>query len=380
MKSDIIHTIETTEIQIRTTYIIDKTEAKIDTTHLIERTEVKCDSTQIFDNLETINIDKKTYSNINIESESDSEKCSIEGIIKNNCRDEIMKNEQIVQVYNAIKDNILTEEYNGEDTVIQTKNVIFEISTLEGQKNNNNSNISSIDLGECENILKEKNNILPEDSLIVLKSDIKNLDLSSTYVQYEIFNPYTLDKLDLSDCIKEKIVVNVPVNLEDITISFYESLNEYGYNLFDVKDDFYTNICSTYTSKNGADMTLLDRKNEVYKASENTAICQTGCKFESYNKTTKKSKCNCEVQINKLQNDITKIDFSTSIFADSFIETLEYSNFLVLKCYKLALDVKNILKNKGRIVMSILYFLFLISFLFYIIKDKKKLQFLLMIY
>ena len=211
MKSDIIHTYETTEIQIRTTNIIDKTEAKTDTTHLIEKTEVKFDSSQIFGNFETINIDKKIDSNINIES--DSEKCTIKGIIKNNCRDEIMKNEQVVEIYNAIKDNILTEEYNGEDTVIQTKNVIFEISTLEGQKNNNNSNISSIDLGECENILKEKNNILPEDSLIVLKSDIKNLDLSSTYIQYEIFNPYTLDKLDLSDCIKEKIVVNVPVNL-----------------------------------------------------------------------------------------------------------------------------------------------------------------------
>ena len=41
----------------------------------------------------------------------------------------------------------------------------LQISTLEEQKNNLNPNISTIDLGECENILKTKYNISKDDSL-----------------------------------------------------------------------------------------------------------------------------------------------------------------------------------------------------------------------
>ena len=103
-------------------------------------------------------------------------------------------------------------------------------------------------------------------------------------------------------------------------------------------------------------------------------MCQTGCEFESYNKTTKKAKCNCDAQTNITETDINKIDFSSSSLAGSFISTLTNSNFLVLKCYKLALSLKNILENKGRITMTIIYILFIISLLVYIIKDRKRIN------
>ena len=55
--------------------------------------------------------------------------------------------------------------------------------------------------------------------------DIKNEDSSSTYVQYEIYHPYTLVKLDTDCCNDTKIIVNSPVNLSKETISLYKSLN-----------------------------------------------------------------------------------------------------------------------------------------------------------
>ena len=62
-------------------------------------------------------------------------------------------------------------------------------------------------------------------------------------------------------CKEVKITVSVPVNLDSDQISLYESLSESGYNLFDSEDDFYNDICSTFTSANGTDMTLEDSLN-----------------------------------------------------------------------------------------------------------------------
>ena len=73
--------------------------------------------------------------------------------------------------------------------LIETENVIFQLSTFEEQKNNDNPKVSSIDLGNCEKLIKGKAGLSEEDQLIVLKTDIKSEDSSITYVQYEIYNP-----------------------------------------------------------------------------------------------------------------------------------------------------------------------------------------------
>ena len=45
---------------------------------------------------------------------------------------------------------------------------------------------------------------------------------------------------------EEKISISVPINMNENTLSLYNSLNEYGHDLFDVKDSFYHDICVTY--------------------------------------------------------------------------------------------------------------------------------------
>ena len=57
-----------------------------------------------------------------------------------------MTNEQINQIYNNLKQKISPDV----NEIIETENVKFQLSTFEEQKNNNNPNISSIDLGDCE--------------------------------------------------------------------------------------------------------------------------------------------------------------------------------------------------------------------------------------
>ena len=176
-------------------------------------------------------------------------------------------------------------------------------------------------------------------------------------MQYEIYSPYNLNTtLNLSLCDKVKIEINVPVNLNNESISLYQSLSESGYNIFDSGDKFYTDICSTYTTSGGTDMTLEDRKKDIYSTSGNVTLCQSGCNFESYDIETKKAKCQCDIQTNEIEADITEDKFSSKNLADSFKNVITNSNFLVLKCYKLVLELNEFFKNIGRVIMTtILY-------------------------
>ena len=79
-------------------------------------------------------------------------------------------------------------------------------------------------------------------------------------------------------------------------MTLYESLKKYGYNIFDSGDDFYNDICTVYTTPNGTDMIIEDRKKKIYSNNGNTTMCQDGCDFKFYNTTTKKSVCDCEIQ------------------------------------------------------------------------------------
>ena len=360
LNEDIKPAIET-NINISTTQIIQTSQIKIHTLHIIESTQIDIDTTK-----NAINTTQTIQT-----TESNNTNCSIDIIFNNKCIYCKINDDQMSEIHNKIKKEILIEGYKGENIIIQTENVIFQISSFEEQKNNINTYISTIDLGECENILKKQYNISDEDSLIVLKKDIKYSDLSPTNVKYEIYNPYTLKELDLVHCKNISIIINIPIKIDDDISLLYDGLSESGHNLFKSNDPF-DDICSTFTSENRNDITLEDKQNKLYNITGNLSICQTGCEFKSYNKTTKMVKCNCNVQINCTKNDITKIYFSKRRKLTGFLSTLISPNFLILKCYKLVLSTKDILKNKGRIIMTIIYIIYILSLLFYIIKDKIK--------
>ena len=83
--------------------------------------------------------------------------------------------------------------------------------------------------------------------------DIKQAEYKIPKIQYEVYYPLNHDSklclLNLSIC-------------EDIDIDIYLPLElKENINLYDPNSDFYNDICATYTSENGTDLTLSDRKN-----------------------------------------------------------------------------------------------------------------------
>ena len=314
--------------------------------------------------------DKKNLEKICFDSDTSSFICPNQIILEGNCH-EYIYSQQIKEIYQILKSQILNGDYQNNKIIIYTKNVVFQISTLEEQKFSNFLNVSNVDLRECEKRLKKKEGLSENDNLIIFKIDIKNEDLSSTYVQYEIFNNYTLKQLNLSICNDIKIQINAPIYLNNNIEILYENLSELGYNLFDPNDSFYNDICSTYTSEYGTDVLLSDRRNSLYYYN---SLCQENCQFVFYNSTTKKSICECSVQEEETITDINEIEFNKTLLINSFYTTLSNSNFKVLKCFKLVLSLKGQINNMGSYILILISLTIIILMIIYYIYDYKKIN------
>ena len=256
--------------------------------------------------------------------------------------------------------------------VVKTETSTFQFSTIEEQLNNKTELISSVDLGECEEKLRKQEGLNDTEEFMMLKLDIKNSSRNGIYVQYEIFNPHNFSKVSLDVCKDDTIKIQVPVILEETQLSLIEDLEESGYNIFDINDSFYNDICSIYTAQNGADMTLSSRKTIIYDSVKDMFLCQEGCEFQSFNTNSSSANCHCKVQTEEIVVDPSKLSFDKKEFFDGFYSTLYNSNFRVVKCVKLLFSLKGMKSNYGFYFMTILMGFFVAFIVIHIIKGNGK--------
>ena len=182
--------------------------------------------------------------------------------------------------------------------------------------------------------------------------------------------------MDLSVCKDIKVSIKAPVKLDNNTSLLYDDLRKSGYNLFDEEDLFYTDICSIYTSENGTDILLEDRKKEIFSKNGNISLCQSGCELVNYNSSQEKAECQCLSQNEKKEMISVYSDnqFNMRNISDVFFKSLKNSNFLVMRCYKLAFNFTNFIKNIGRFFMSIILVFQLIIFIIFCFIDFKNIN------
>ena len=234
--------------------------------------------------------------------------------------------------------------------IIKGEDVTFHLTSTKEQESYINdplyNQISSIDLDECEDVLKKTNNISESDSLIIFKVDINRSDSISTQIEYQIYNPYTLKKFNLSICENKQIFLYPPINLDQNNYNLANNLKEQGYDLFDSSDSFYNDICSPYNSINDTDVILIDRKNDFLN--QNYSLCEEGCEYEGSNLETLKAKCKCNVKTEV--KSINEVLFSKNKMIESF-KIVKYSNIKVFICYKLVFDINRLKQNYGSYIM-----------------------------
>ena len=214
---------------------------------------------------------------------------------------------------------------------VKNKQIIFT-STL-NQKNNKEENNITLNLGHCENILKNKYNISKNDSLYILQIISEEFGMKIPKIEYEIYYPLyninELTKLNLKFCQGTKIDISIPVKIED-------QLDKYN-----STSDYYNNICSKETSESRTDISLNDRRNEF--VNNNLTICEEKCNLIEYNFTIEKAKCSCDIKTSI--SSYGDIKFNKNDFFKNFIDIKNLLNIKMLKCYKKVLKFKELKKN-----------------------------------
>ena len=263
----------------------------------------------------------------------------------------------ITNIINGIQEGLLDDLL--EQVINETKNdiikivnnTVYEITSSFNQNYKEYVSVSSIKLGECENILKEKNLIPYNETLIIFKTEIFKKDHLIPLIEYEIFNPQTKEILDLDHCKNIDIDIYIPVSINNNIIFKYEPENPY-----------YYEFCHSYNNERKIDLTLYDRKEEFNN--NHLSLCINDCKFKKYDSINNKVICSCKIQKR------------ISLFTDINMEDLEYkfdnkkrlTNLEVLKCIKLLFSKEGFNKNIGSYLALIIILVYISSAIYFYIK------------
>ena len=299
-----------------------------------------------------------------IENSEYIEECNTNDLFKGKCiinnpetKDYLMlqiKNQIIKGQLNSLLLNVTKGEK--QDLIAKYGDIVYQITSTENQISNEYYNISTIILDECENILKEHYNISKEEPLLIFKIDSYEEGILIPIVEYEVYNSDTKEVLNLNLCKNEKIKILLPAIID-----------EENYFKYNTSSDFYNDICNSYTTEYGTDITLKDRKNEFIN--KNMSLCESKCDYEGYISEKKKAKCECEIK--------TKISLISEILSNkdklwsNFIDIKNIINIKVMKCFRTLFTLEGLKKNIGNYILLSIIFINLCLFFVFLIKGNK---------
>lgn len=212
------------------------------------------------------------------------------------------------------------------------------IFKLEECTYNITEDLTKLNLANCPNTLRLKYIIPNTESLIILKADISFTNRTTNQLAYAFYmNNGT--KLNLSYCSEETIDVSYPIlDPEKINYELAYNMSLKGIDIYNSSDPFFTDVCYPFTSEEGEDVSLEDRKKRYY---QNAELCEDGCRYNGINYTNTEVNCKC----------VVKSSFITEALNNSLTsEVLEIINSAYIEfftCYKNLFNVDNMVKNIG---------------------------------
>ena len=290
-----------------------------------------------------------------------------------NCPYEALLNESVkINNINNFLDNItdnvnniiFDERYNNENIVIKGRNIAYEIFSSEN--NTYHEDISFINLEECAKLIKDNYNI---EFFRLFKIDYRINGTDPTTVRYKIYDPENKTEINLSLCIKTEVTIELDSYFSPDIIDTFKKLMNLNYDLFNIKDSFYNDICTPFTTDDQTDMLLSDRRITFFKYFN---ICEYDCNYTSYDLDSKRIKCKCPIRQNS--SDILNIIKFDPNNLKSFFSIKTYANFAVLKCYKLAFSKEGQFKNFGSYLLDFLTLSYIILIFIFYDKYNKKIK------
>ena len=302
------------------------------------------------------------------------------------------ENTTIDEFKNQVSSNI--SSFGNFSEVITGKNFIATIILNDDMdpKEQLKKGISAIDLGNCINILKEYYNISKNESLIILNMELKNeinnqKEINNQFDKYfnlgkstqiEVYD-YSGTKLDLSICKQDIKVIKYIGDVEqELDMKSAMDFANLGIDIFNPEDKFFNDICYHYDNSYGKDITLKDRRNDIF---QNVSFCQDGCIYNGFNYELKSANCLCDIiflQDDEEEKNSHDYKLSKSLnfksIKESFISNLLSFNFDIVKCYNLLLDVNLLKSNIGFFCLAIMLFIQIIFIFIFLGKRLKPIE------
>ena len=293
--------------------------------------------------------------------------CHAQNFFNNLCHldfDNINERENIIKtIVNEITDKTLDDLISNmlegqQDILIKKNNTLYQITTLSNQLkiSQDNNNISSINFGNCDKILKTKYNIGKDEELILFKIEYYLSGFNIPIIEYQIFSSEDKINLNLNYCKNISVEYYIPVSINETELFKYNS-----------SSDYYNDRCYRFTTENGTDISNYDRKNEYNQ--NNLSLCENNCVFKEYNFTLKKVKCEC-----KIKDQLSK--FSDLIVLNkqllyNFINLEQITNFWVIKCINLIFSKEGLGNNIGNYILVFIMAILISECIYFYIKGMK---------
>ena len=241
--------------------------------------------------------------------------------------------------------------------------------------------IPVVDISNCTTQLKGQNGISNEEELIILtkekdndinEANDENNNFFGKYNQLEVYDSSGRE-LNLSQCNSEiKISTYIGDIVEEAGLDIEEAktLAEWGIDIYNPTHEFFNNICYEFESSDGKDITLEDRRKDIF---QNVTFCQEGCSYGGFDYDLMIVSCICypETLQSEPQNTTNEEHPKQNKFKElvkSFIANWLDFNIDVIYCYNLVFNGRIIKSNYGFLSMMCMFALQLIFLVIFLIK------------
>ena len=170
--------------------------------------------------------------------------------------------------------------------------------------------------------------------------------------------------------IEEDIYIEVYVPIQDLELAKFDLIKEYaeqGYDIYDKSSAFYNDFC-TPASSGDYDITLEDRKNDIYP--HNVTLCKSNCIYDGINIEEQRVICKCNLNSDKNEEEVNFVEDDGN-FITYFLDNINYKIF---KCYKLFFNSNNLKKSFPFYIILIIFLIFQILDSIYVFHTLKRLK------
>ena len=224
--------------------------------------------------------------------------------------------------------------------------------------------LNFIDLTEYASTIKSKNGIDQNVPLsyVYLYSDDEDIGDDEQNPKYECYNSKTGEKLDLDEALKDQkvtMLVPAPSNNDLKKLQYLSKYANLGIDFSDPNSEFFNSQCFQFTSDNGKDVPLTDRRKYFFN---NIKICEDECVFNSIDESTNSAKCDCPFKkgsTNAVKKEIKFPDYKEEYFIYDMWKCLSKKMVKGKELKKSYITITVFCLLILTILFTILYFVFL---------------------